>query len=213
HVAGAAADMPCELLKDLLAARIRGPLEHGPRREHGAGRAEAALDPVLLVERGLHWREVPRLPERLDRRHRRSLNRDQRRQARPSRLAVYQDGAGTTASLLAAGLRARDPELFPQRVQQRVQWRRRERALAPVDGQLHRTPFTTRGLRAPGRREPAAPGAGSWPRRGRRPVGRRRRAPSVRRLRTTPPRRALARPRPRAPRAAPRRRSQPEFRL
>src|SRR4026207_1508308 len=72
---------------DLLAARIRAPLEQGRRRGHEAGRAEAALDPVLLVERGLHWREVPRLPERLDRRHRRALNRDQRCQARPSRLA------------------------------------------------------------------------------------------------------------------------------
>src|SRR5207248_8354963 len=62
HVAGAAADVPHELLEDLLAARVRVPLEHGSRREDEARRAEAALEPVLLVERGLHRREVPWLP-------------------------------------------------------------------------------------------------------------------------------------------------------
>ena len=76
-------------------------------------------DAVVLVERGLDGREPLRRAEALDRRDLRAVDRGERQQARAPGLAVDEHRARAAAALLAAGLRARDPELLAQDVQQR----------------------------------------------------------------------------------------------
>jgi hypothetical protein len=52
-VAGAPADLPRDGLPDLRLARVRVPVKQPPRGQHHAGRAEAALQPVALLEAAL----------------------------------------------------------------------------------------------------------------------------------------------------------------
>ena len=130
HVAGAAAVVAAERLEHLVALdRAALALDQRGRGDDHARRAEAALRGVVVVERGLHRRELLRLAEAFERRDRRAVDRRDRRQARPARLAVDEHGARAAAALLAAGLRARDLELLAQHVQERGERRARDLVL------------------------------------------------------------------------------------
>src|SRR5216684_3180260 len=56
HIAGAAADVAADRPSDLLVRRIRVVLEQRGADEHHPGRAEPALQAVLLVEADLQGR-------------------------------------------------------------------------------------------------------------------------------------------------------------
>jgi len=68
------------------------------------------------VEGCLHGRELLRRAKPFDRRDRGPINGGKREQARPARLAVDEDGAGSAAALLATRLGARDPQLLAKHV-------------------------------------------------------------------------------------------------
>src|SRR5262249_9095478 len=121
HVAGAAADVPRQGLLDLSAVGLRRALDERLGGEQEAGCTEAALGAVVLMERRLHGRTVLRGSETFDGRDRRAVDRCEREQARPPRLAVHQHRAGAAAALLATGLGAGDPELLAEDVEQRAQ--------------------------------------------------------------------------------------------
>ena len=136
-VAGAPADVARERFLDRLrvvgapAADVRLGRDHHPRG------AEAALRGVVVRERLLHGRQRLRRPEPFDRGHLGAGDRADGREARPARLAVDEDGAGAAASLLAAGLRARDRELLAEDVEQRRERRARDLVRDAVDRQVH----------------------------------------------------------------------------
>src|SRR6266550_3864954 len=111
-VPGATADVAGQPRQDLFAARLRRPVDEGGGRHDEAGRAEAALCGVVLVEGGLHRREVVRRAQALDRCDRGTVDCGERKEARPSGLTVDQDRAGAAPALVAAGLWARDVELL-----------------------------------------------------------------------------------------------------
>src|SRR5262245_59845210 len=96
-VAGAAAEVAGEPLSDLLVSRIGVVPEEGGHGHDEARRAEPALQPVVVAEGRLHWRE-PTLGRghALDRHDLGPVGLDGEHQASPHGVAVEQDGAGST---------------------------------------------------------------------------------------------------------------------
>src|SRR5262249_38460615 len=88
------------------------------RGEHEPRGAEPALRRVVILEGLLHRREALGLAQALYRRDLGAVDGRDRRQARPARLAVDEDGAGPAAALLAPGLGARDVELVAEHPQE-----------------------------------------------------------------------------------------------
>ena len=110
--------MTASPVEHLLAGRAGAPVEQGRARQQETGGAEAALRGVMLVESRLHGRKLVGRAEALDGRDRRSLDSRERQETRPARLAVDEDRAGAAATLLAAGLWAREVELLAEHVQE-----------------------------------------------------------------------------------------------
>ena len=108
-VAGAAAEVALEPEPDLALGRVGVLLEQRDRGEHHARGAEAALQPMLLVERLLDRMQLPVARQALDRGDRRAVGLDREHRARLHRLAVDEHRARTTARRVAADLRARQP--------------------------------------------------------------------------------------------------------
>ena len=105
-VAGAAAEVALEAEPHVVLGRVRDLLEQRHRRHHHARGAVAALQPVVLVERGLHRVPLVAVGEALDRRDRRAVGLRREHRARLHRLAVDQHRARAAARRVAADLRA-----------------------------------------------------------------------------------------------------------
>ena len=105
HVGAAAAQVPGQRLRDLLARGLVGAalpapaVVEGDRLDHEPRRAVAALQRVVGDERPLHRMQVR--PEALDGRERTALERGRRQQAARDRHAVEQHGAGAADALAA----------------------------------------------------------------------------------------------------------------
>ena len=116
HVAGAATEVAADALPDLVLRRI-GVLPEQPGRLHDhARRAEAALEAVLVPEGLLEWMEVraPRHP--LDGLDAAPVGLDREHRARLGALAVDVDRAGAAVARVAADVRAGQPEVVAQQV-------------------------------------------------------------------------------------------------
>ena len=83
-----------------------------------AGRAEAALERVVALERLLQRREHRVAGERLDRLHRRAVGLDREQAAAADRDAVEADRARAADAVLAADVRAGEAEAMPEEVGQ-----------------------------------------------------------------------------------------------
>src|SRR5258706_14192400 len=92
-VPGAAAQVSGDRLADLELARVLVPLEERAAGDHHAGRAEAALQRVLLGEAFLDRMELAALLEALDGRDLRAVGLHREHGAGLDRLAVQHDGA------------------------------------------------------------------------------------------------------------------------
>ena len=126
----------------LIASRASSSVGSGLSRDVGgdrgeeAGRAEAALQPVALAERLLHRVHVrPARAEPLDRGHLVAVDRHREQQAGPHRLAVEQHRAGAADAVLAADVRAGQPQVVAQEVGQQPARRHAGVARHAVDGQ------------------------------------------------------------------------------
>ena len=119
-VAGAAAEVALERVPDLVLARIGVLAEQADGGHHHPGRAVAALEPVLLVERLLHRVQLPVLGEPLDRRHLAPVRLDGEHRARLDRLAVEQDRAGAARRRVAADVRPGQAEALAQDVDEEL---------------------------------------------------------------------------------------------
>ena len=115
-VSGAAADVPRERPADLLlgGARVLGEQRH--RGQHHPRRAEAALEPVLLVEPRLDRVELRALGEPLDRGDLAAVRLHREHRARLRRHAVHEDGAGAAARRVASDVGAGEAERLAQEV-------------------------------------------------------------------------------------------------
>jgi hypothetical protein len=94
-------------------------LEDGDRRADLAGRAEAALEAVMLDERGLHGVQAAGRAEALDGRDPIVLVHHGEAEACVDAAAIHDDGAGTALAVIAAFLRSGEMQVLAQRVEQR----------------------------------------------------------------------------------------------
>src|SRR5258707_7183716 len=114
-VAGAAADVALELVADgRLVENVAEPANHVDGRDDHAGRAEAALKTVVLVEGLLHRVELVAGSEALDGGDAGAGDLDGERGARLHRDAIDQHQAGAALRSVAADVGAGQPELLAQ---------------------------------------------------------------------------------------------------
>ena len=132
-VAGAAAQVAGDAVADLLLARVRVLLEQPVGARHHAGRAVAALQAVLLVERLLQRVQHAALLEAFDGEHLGAVALHRQHRAGLDRHAVDVDRAGAAVRGLAADVRAGVREPLAQRVdQQFARLDRRPRRALPL---------------------------------------------------------------------------------
>src|SRR5450631_2331675 len=134
-IAGAAAEVGRQHVKQIVIGNIRLALKHAHRQHQKARRAEAALQTVIVHEGLLHRMQRVAIGEtfhgadffarRLHREH----------QAGAHRLAIHDYGAGTADAVLAADMGAGLPAILANRVGQSAPRLDRDRVVAPVDGQ------------------------------------------------------------------------------
>src|SRR5215204_6265731 len=115
-VAGAAAEIAFDGVADLVVGGIRVLRQQVDGGHDHAGRAEPALETVLLPERGLHRVELIAVSEALDRLDLRPVRLDGEHGARLDRPAVDMDGAGAALAGVAADMRPGQVEVLPQRL-------------------------------------------------------------------------------------------------
>src|SRR3990172_796923 len=166
HVARAAAQVPRDPRADLFFRRRFRHLQEFRCREDHAGRAEAALEPVVLLERLLDRVQPSVLREPFDRRDRRAVRLDHEHRARLHGPSVEEDRARAAVARVAPHVGAREPELVPNEVHE--EGARFDGPLVPraVHGQSDAPPALRRGgLRVarhaprPPARSPARPSA------------------------------------------------------
>src|SRR5438309_10877843 len=119
HVAGAAAEVSRDRLAYLQLRRFRVRREEGDRGHHHSGRAEAALQPVLLMEAFLDRMELAILLEPLDSRDRSLIGLNREHRARLHRAAVHENGARAAVGRIAADVRAGHPEVLAEEVDEK----------------------------------------------------------------------------------------------
>src|SRR6266487_1056493 len=125
-IAGAAAQVPGERLADRALVGIGMLTQEGHEGHEDAWRAEPALQPVGLAERGLErmQRIAPPAPpappgavrQPLDGRDVVAIHLDGEHQAGAYRLAVHQHGTGAAHAVLAPDVRAGESQLVAQKV-------------------------------------------------------------------------------------------------
>src|SRR5207248_6865083 len=117
-VAGAPAEVAFELVADLLLGRLWIALQHLMSGQDHAGRAEAALQAVLLPEALLDRMKLAVLGQPLDRHELGAVALHGEEVARLHRLAVHEDGAGTALARVAADVGAGEPHRLADVVHQ-----------------------------------------------------------------------------------------------
>ena len=133
-VAGAAAEHPGHVLGQRVP--VVGPAgEQVVARHQHPGRAEPALQGVVVRERLLQRVLVARAAEALHRRDLRALALHREQQAGPRRLAVDEDRAHPAHAVLAADVGAGEAEPVAQHVGEGRAGCDGERRLEPVDGE------------------------------------------------------------------------------
>ena len=133
-VAGAAAQVARERPPDLVLGRVRVLVEEGLGGQHHPGRAEAALEAVLLLEPLLQRVQLARAGEPLDRRHLVPVGLDREHRAALHRLSVEQHRARAAVGGVAPGVRAGQAQTLAEQVGEQQPGLDVGGALAAVDG-------------------------------------------------------------------------------
>src|SRR5439155_14804818 len=119
-VAGAPAGVALERVPDLLLSRVVELLQQRHGRHYEARRAVAALEGVVLVEGTLDMVELAVRGEAFDRRDLGAVGLHGEDGAGLDRLAVDQDRAGAAGGRVAADVRAGEPELLAEEVDEQL---------------------------------------------------------------------------------------------
>ena len=117
-VARAAADVALEPLAHLVLARVGVLLQQVGGAHQHAGRAEAALQAVMLAERLLQRVQLAALGQALDRRHLGAVGLGREHGAGLDRIAVDMDHAGAALAGVAADMGAGEAEIAAQEIDQ-----------------------------------------------------------------------------------------------
>src|SRR3954453_11592356 len=145
-VASTPAEVPGQRVENLtVASRSRrhraaaGRTIECRQRHHDPRRAETALEAVLGTKGGRDpaQRRVRR-GQALDRRYLRPVGLDREHQAGPDGGAVDEDGARAADAVLAADMRAGQPEVVAEKVRQQQPRRHARLELAAVDAHMDR---------------------------------------------------------------------------
>src|SRR5690242_6393947 len=119
-IGGAAADIAAHIFADRIVVSGMAFANARDRRHDLAGRAVAALEAVMIDEGLLHRVECSIAPgEAFDGRDRPSLGGSGQRQAGENVPSVGKHGAGAALAVVAAFLRAGQPEMLAQRIEKR----------------------------------------------------------------------------------------------
>jgi hypothetical protein len=136
------ADVPAHLFAHLVVG-LRVPLREQPDRGADlAGRAVAALERIVLDERGLNRVQLLAFRQAFDRRHLAANNCDREREARVRAAPIEEHGAGATLAVVAPLLGAGQVEHLAQRVEKCHSWFDDQLAVCAVNGQLDRNGAT-----------------------------------------------------------------------
>ena len=109
--------------------------QEGRQRDDDAGRAEPALEPVVVLHGLLHVVERPvGVGHALDRGDLGPVHLGREQQARAHRCAVDQHRAGSARPVLAADVGPGEVQVLPQHVREQLPRLARDRSVASVDG-------------------------------------------------------------------------------
>src|SRR5712691_2994871 len=150
-VAGTATEVALEPQPDLLLRRVGVALEQLLRRHDHAGRAEAALEPVLVPERLLQGMQRRSLGQALDRRDLRPIALDGEDRAGLHTVAVELDGARPAVAGVAADMGPGEPRQIADVLHQQQARLDLVLVLGAIDGDSNPAPhshllFTCRSL-------------------------------------------------------------------
>src|SRR6202011_5521340 len=138
-ISAAATEIAAHVFSDLLWRRGVALVDTGNRRHDLAGCAVAALQGVVIDECLLHGMQFTiRGRQAFDRRDLMSVHLRRQREARCDAAAFDVYGAGTTLSVVAAFLGARQTDPFAQHVEKRRAGIEREGMARPVYREVHR---------------------------------------------------------------------------
>jgi hypothetical protein len=133
-VAGTAAQHARQLCGQFVPGHVGSVAEQVVGTQQEAGRAKAALQRVVPAERLLQRVQLPRPAQAFHGQHVGPVELAGEQQARPGRLAVNQHRAHSADAVLAAEVRAGEPEPVAQGVGEREPGRGLDGHLLAVDG-------------------------------------------------------------------------------
>src|SRR5215831_5523327 len=137
HVAGAAAEHRRDRFANFVLAGVGIDLQVIERGDQHSRRAEAALQCVVLMKSLLHRVELVAIGEALNRPQLRAIGLHREHQARPHRLAVEKDRAGAADPVLAADMRAGQPQFLANEIDEQLARLAPPLAHLAVDGQAN----------------------------------------------------------------------------
>src|SRR5262249_35550248 len=117
-IAGAPAELAREHVDDLLARRLALSCQEILGRQEDPGRAEAALEGVMPIERGLQGRELAGAREPFHGNELRSVHLSGEQQARADGRAIEPDRARAADAVLAPDVGSREPEAVANEVRE-----------------------------------------------------------------------------------------------
>jgi len=132
-IAGAAAQVGRKHVQELLVADIRPLLQDIGGEHQESGRAEAALQPMMVHERLLQRVQIVAVRQTLDRADFPTVRLHGEHQAGAHRLVVDDDCAGAANAVLAADMGAGLPAVIADRIDQRPARFDPDRVIDPVD--------------------------------------------------------------------------------
>ncbi len=138
-VAGAAAEVAGQCPANLVLRRVGVPLEQGLGRHHHAGRAEAALESVLLLEALLDRMQLARGGQTLDRLDLVAIRLHREHRAALDGASVKQHRAGAAVGRVTAGVGTGQVEALAQQVGKQQPRLDISHPLRPVDIDRHAT--------------------------------------------------------------------------
>jgi hypothetical protein len=137
-IAGAAAEIAFEIFADFAVGRVGVVLHQVERAHDHAGRAEAALQRVIVAKRLLHRVQRVAVGDVLDGLDRAALGLHRQQRARLDRLAIDMDDAGAALAGVAADMGAGEAERLAQELHQQGAPLDRRRNRLAVHGEAHR---------------------------------------------------------------------------
>ncbi len=132
-VAGAAAEVGRQHVKQIVIADVRLEFEHTDGKHQKARRAEPALKPVVIHEGLLHWMQLVAIGQALNRSDLFTVRLHSEHQAGTHRLTIDNHGARAADAVLTTDVGASLAAIFADCIGQSTPWLNGYRVIAAVD--------------------------------------------------------------------------------